>query len=74
LLREAVGLCGRLPRADDLELTQITEALAADKKSVGGSIKWILLERLGRARIVDGREINARLLRASLRAALQGMS
>lgn len=74
LLREAVGYCGRLPRADDLELTQIINALASDKKSVGGSIKWILLERLGRACVVDGREINARTLRASLRAALQGMS
>lgn len=74
LLREAVGFCGRLPRADDLELTQIINALASDKKSVGGSIKWILLERLGRARVVDGREINGRTLRASLRAALHRMS
>ncbi len=72
LLREAIRLCGRLPRADDLDPTRIISALASDKKSVGGSIKWVLLERLGRARVVDGREINARaLLRASLRAALQ---
>jgi 3-dehydroquinate synthase len=73
LLREAVGCCGPLPRTRDLDLTQIIEALASDKKSVGGSIKWILLERLGRACIVDGLEINARILRASLRAALQEM-
>jgi 3-dehydroquinate synthase len=72
LLREAVACCGRLPRADDLDPTRIISALASDKKSVGGSIKWVLLERLGRARIVDGREIGVRsLLRASLRAALQ---
>ncbi|MBD0325371.1 MAG: 3-dehydroquinate synthase [Pyrinomonadaceae bacterium] len=72
LLREAVTCCGRLPRADDLDPTRIISALASDKKSVGGSIKWVLLERLGRARIVDGREIGVRtLLRASLRAALQ---
>jgi 3-dehydroquinate synthase len=71
LLREAVRLCGRLPRADDLDPTQLISALAADKKSVGGHVKWVLLERLGRARVVDGREITARTLRASLRAALQ---
>jgi 3-dehydroquinate synthase len=72
LLREAIRLCGRLPRADDLDPTRIISALASDKKSVEGSIKWVLLERLGRARIVDGREINARaLVRASLRTALQ---
>jgi 3-dehydroquinate synthase len=75
LLREAIGLCGQLPRADDLDPTRIISALASDKKSVGGSIKWVLLERLGRARIVDGREIGVRsLLRASLRAALQRTS
>jgi 3-dehydroquinate synthase len=75
LLREAIGLCGQLPRADDLDPTRIISALASDKKSVGGSIKWVLLERLGRARIVDGRAVGVRsLLRASLRAALQRTS
>ena len=72
LLREAIRLCGRLPRADDLDQAAITSALHAhDKKSVGGHIKWVLLERMGRAAIVDGREITPRILRASLGAALQ---
>lgn len=74
LLRESVRLCGRLPRAGELDPTQIISALASDKKSVGGSIKWVLLERLGHARVVDGRDIDARTLRASLRAALQNPS
>ena len=70
-LREAVHLTGRLPRADDLDLTEIMNALARDKKSVGGQLKWILLERLGRAHIVDGKEIPTRLVRSALRAVLQ---
>jgi 3-dehydroquinate synthase len=74
LLRDAVRLCGRLPRADDLNGVEILGHLAHDKKSVGGHLKWVLLERVGRARIVDGREIGQRLLRASLRAGLQGIS
>jgi 3-dehydroquinate synthase len=74
LLRDAVRSCGWLPRADDLAPTRIISALASDKKSVGGSVKWILLERLGRALIVDGREISARVLRDSLRAALHKTS
>lgn len=69
LLRDAVRLCGPLPRADDLDTELIRRALAHDKKSTGGHVKWVLLERLGRARIVDDREIAPRLLRASLRAA-----
>lgn len=70
-LRAAVTLAGRLPPANDISPAEIIGALAHDKKAVGGQIKWILLERLGRARIVDSREIDVRLLRASLRAALQ---
>jgi 3-dehydroquinate synthase len=70
LLRAAVRWCGQLPRADDLDQDMILSALAHDKKSTGGHVKWVLLERLGRARIVDEREIPPRLLRASLRAAL----
>jgi 3-dehydroquinate synthase len=72
-LRDAVRLCGRLPRASDLSVDEIVSRLAHDKKSVGGHLKWVLLERVGRARIVDGREIGQRLLRASLRTGLQGM-
>jgi 3-dehydroquinate synthase len=74
LLRDAVRLCGRLPRADDLREEEILSRLAHDKKRIGGQLKWVLLERVGRARIVDGREIGQRLLRASLRAGLQNIS
>jgi 3-dehydroquinate synthase len=70
-LRAAVRLAGRLPRTSDLDTDAITDALAHDKKSVGGQIKWVLLKALGRAALVDGREIPRTLLRDSLRAVLQ---
>jgi 3-dehydroquinate synthase len=69
-LREAIGLAGRLPRASDLDAENIRRALRQDKKAVGGSIRWVLLERLGRARVVDGREVPAHVLLASIRSAL----
>ena len=69
-LRDAVTLCGRLPRADDLPINQIIKSLARDKKAVGGTVNWILLERIGSPRIVNGREITPALLRESLRSAL----
>ena len=69
-LREAVALCGRLPAADDLDAETIRRALRNDKKAVGGSVRWVLLERLGRARVVDGREVPPRVVLASIRAAL----
>jgi 3-dehydroquinate synthase len=70
LLREAVRACGKLPRADRLSEDEIMSRLAHDKKMIGGHIKWVLLERVGRARIVDGREIGQSLVRASLRVGL----
>jgi 3-dehydroquinate synthase len=71
-LREAVSLCGPLPRADNLDTSGIIRALKHDKKSVGGQINWVLLEGIGRPRIVEGRLISAKSLRLSLRAGLRG--
>jgi 3-dehydroquinate synthase len=73
-LREAVALCGPLPSAKDLDPTKIISALRHDKKSVGGQINWVLLEQIGSPRIVAGREIDAKLLRRSLRDGLQRSS
>ncbi len=70
-LRVAVHQAGTLPLATDLRSAEILNALARDKKNVGGHNNWILLERLGRARIVDGSTIAPRILRASIRAALR---
>ena len=70
-LREAVSLCGPLPRADNLETNEIIRALQHDKKSVGGQINWVLLEGIGRPKIVEGRLISAKSLRLSLRAGLR---
>jgi 3-dehydroquinate synthase len=66
LLRAAVRLCGPLPSAADLNGRAITAALSHDKKSVAGQVQWVLLERIGKARIVSGREIKPELLRTSL--------
>jgi 3-dehydroquinate synthase len=73
-LRDAVGLCGPLPRADNLDLNRITAALKHDKKSVGGQINWVLLEGIGRPRIVEGGLISAKSLRLSLRVGLKGLN
>jgi len=70
-LREAVSLCGSLPRADNLDTTEIIRALQHDKKSVDGQINWVLLEGIGRPKIVEGRLISAKSLRLSLRAGLR---
>ncbi|MDT7541183.1 MAG: 3-dehydroquinate synthase [Acidobacteriota bacterium] len=70
-LRRAVALVGRLPRADDLDVEEILRATITDKKSTGGEVQWVLLERIGRARIVGGGEIGERVLRESIRAGVR---
>ena len=71
LLRDTIRLAGSLPEASSLDEGAIMRAVLRDKKSVDGRIKWVLLERIGRARIVDGKEITPRLLRDSIRHGLR---
>ncbi len=73
-LREAVRLCGPLPSAQDLSIDEIAAAMKGDKKSFGGVTRWILLEQVGRARIVEGSQIDKRILRSSLKAGLRALS
>jgi 3-dehydroquinate synthase len=70
-LGQGVKLCGPLPSALDLDITAITNAIKLDKKSAGGHVQWVLLERIGRALIVDGKEISSLVVRRSLRDALR---
>jgi 3-dehydroquinate synthase len=67
LLVEAIKLCGPLPSARDLNERTVVSAIAHDKKRTAGRVQWVLLERIGRPRIVDGKEINSTLLRKSVR-------
>ncbi len=69
-LREGVRLCGPLPPAGDLDQVAVVEAIAHDKKRVMDEVQWVLLERIGCPRIIDGGEISPRLLRQSINKAL----
>jgi 3-dehydroquinate synthase len=69
-LRQAVRLCGPLPAASDLDENTIADAIKQDKKRTGGHVQWVLLEKIGRPQIVDGKEIDSKLLKQSLRDGL----
>jgi 3-dehydroquinate synthase len=62
LLKQAVSLCGPLPSARDLDERAVINALAHDKKRTAGRLQWVLLERVGRPRMIDGKEISPALL------------
>lgn len=71
LLTEAIRLCGPLPSAGDLDERAVISAIAHDKKRTAGRIEWVLLERIGRPRIVDGKTISSTLLRKSVSEVFQ---
>lgn len=70
-LREAVALCGPLPSAGDIDFGDLINAMQADKKVVAGKTSWVLLEALGKARIIAGDKIAGRTLRTALRDGLR---
>ncbi len=71
LIRQAVSLCGPLPAAGDLDESAVIRAIAHDKKRTAGHVQWVLLERIGRPRIVDGQDISPQLLRRSVREVIR---
>ncbi len=71
LLRAGIRLCGPLPSAADIDADAILGAVTRDKKSARGQVQWVLLERIGRTRIVSGQEIDVNSLKRSIRDALQ---
>ena len=73
LLIDALRLCGRLPRVANLDHNAIIEAIQRDKKRAGDHNQWVLLDRIGRARVVSGKEINARLIKESLTEAITAL-
>lgn len=73
LLIDAVRLCGPLPRVANLDQSSVIEAIQHDKKRAGNHNQWVLLERIGRARIVSAKEINAGLIKASLTEAIAAL-
>lgn len=68
-LCDAVRQTGRIPSAADLDVEDIFSRHTSDKKSVNGSIKWVLIDCIGHARITDSRSIPPAVIRRAIRLA-----
>lgn len=71
LLNGVVGLVGKLPPTENLGIEKIIEAFEFDKKSLGDSLEWILLEEIGKPKIVESKEIPAKIIHKSLATILK---
>ena len=71
LLKQTVRQCGPMPGTDDLSCAAVLKAITFDKKSMSGVLQWVLLEGIGKPRIVSGNQISGKVIRESLRNTLK---
>jgi 3-dehydroquinate synthase len=63
LLYDVMHRVGELPVTDNINLKEVISAFKYDKKNVGASLQWILLEGIGKPKIVTDKDIpNSALL------------
>ncbi len=66
LLNDVLRHVGKLPDTRNINLERVSETFTFDKKNIGESLQWILLENIGQPKIVDGREISTKLISETL--------
>ena len=71
LLNNVLRCFGEFPKTSDIEIESIIEAILYDKKAVGKSVQWILLEEIGKPKIISGVEIPENILKNSLKKILK---
>jgi 3-dehydroquinate synthetase len=57
LLNDVVGLAGNLPNCRNIKTQKVIEAFGFDKKNVGNTLQWILLEKIGKPLIYPNSKI-----------------
>lgn len=74
LLNDVLRSVGNLPAAQNINLEEIFAAFKFDKKQTGNSLQWILLEGIGKPKIVSGEDIPDSAIRHTLVKVLQSPS
>lgn len=74
LLNDVVGRVGVLPDTSDINSDEIIQNFTYDKKVVGKSLQWILLEDIGKPLIYKNENIPFEILKKALAEVLQKKS
>jgi 3-dehydroquinate synthase len=72
LLSEAIGLAGDFPSLNGIDKNKILDAVSFDKKNLRDSLEWVLLEAIGKPKIVDGKKIKDEVVLKSIEKVFQG--
>lgn len=71
LLNDVMHRVGKLPQIPKISSEQIIEAIKFDKKSVNGSLQWILIKKIGKPVILSDKEIPPLVIKKSLEKILK---
>ncbi len=66
LLNGVLRHVGKLPDTQNINLERVSKTFAFDKKNIGESLQWILLEDIGKPVIVDGKSISPKAISETL--------
>ena len=70
LLNDVLHHVGKLPDTRNIEIKKVIEAFAFDKKAIGNSLQFILLEGIGKPVIFQNKDIPASAIQKSLETVL----
>jgi len=74
LLNGVLRRVGQLPDTGNISLEKVFESFAFDKKVVGKSLQWILLEKIGQPVIVENTDIATSIVKETLEKVLRDKS
>jgi 3-dehydroquinate synthase len=70
LLYDVLHRAGKLPDTRNISLKKVLEAFSFDKKVVGKSLQWILLEEIGKPVIIENKDISPSIIHETLKKVL----
>lgn len=70
LLNDVLRHVGKLPDTQNINLRKVSETFAFDKKNIGASLQWILLEDIGKPKIVENTNISPTTIYETLKKVL----
>lgn len=71
LLNDVLRRVGKLPDAGAVDIGRVYDALSYDKKTIGNSLQWILLEEIGRPKIFQAADLPQSAVKTAIQKTLR---
>ncbi len=71
LLNDVVAGVGQLPKLDGIKPEFLIKNFAFDKKAIGASLQWVLIEAIGKPKIIENKDIPNSAITSTLKKILK---